>query len=52
MTTAVSLSRRELYFAASGIMGPAMYALEDMRHLLDRLYTRGALRLFDVDGSF
>ena len=52
MTTTVSLSRRELSFAASGIMGPAMYALEDTRHLLDRLYTRGALRLFDVDGSF
>ena len=52
MTTTVCLSRRELSFAASGIMGPAMYALEDTRHLLDRLYTRGALRLFDVDGSY
>ncbi len=52
VTTTVCLSRRELAFAASGIMGPAMYALEDTRHLLERLYTRGALRLFDVDGSY
>lgn len=52
MTTTVCQPRRELSFAASGIMGPAMYALEDTRHLLDRLYTRGALRLFDVDGSY
>ncbi|MDG3439085.1 N-acyl homoserine lactonase family protein [Nitrospirillum amazonense] len=52
MTTTVALARRELEFAASGVMGPGMYTAEDTKHLIDRLHTRGALRLFDVDGSF
>jgi N-acyl homoserine lactone hydrolase len=52
MTTTVSLARREMEFAASGIMGPGMYANADTKHLLDRMYTKGALRLFDVDGTF
>lgn len=52
MTTTVALARRELEFAASGLMGPAMYAAADTKHLIDRLYTPGAIRLFDVDGSF
>jgi glyoxylase-like metal-dependent hydrolase (beta-lactamase superfamily II) len=52
MSTTVALSRRELEFAASGIMGPGMYTAADTKHLIDRLHTRGALRLFDVDGTF
>ncbi|MDZ5648605.1 N-acyl homoserine lactonase family protein [Nitrospirillum sp. BR 11828] len=52
MTTTVALARRELEFAASGVMGPGMYTAHDTKHLIDRLHTRGALRLFDVDGTF
>ncbi|ERI25012.1 N-acyl homoserine lactonase family protein [Burkholderia cenocepacia] len=52
MTTTVGISRRELEFAASGIMGPLMYTAADTKHLIDRLHTRGAIRLFDVDGTF
>jgi N-acyl homoserine lactone hydrolase len=51
-STQVSLARQELQFMASGIMGPAMYAVDDTKHLIDRLHTRGSLRLFDVDGTF
>lgn len=50
-STAVCLARRELEFSASGVMG-AMYPAADIKHLIDRLHTPGALRLFDVDGSF
>jgi glyoxylase-like metal-dependent hydrolase (beta-lactamase superfamily II) len=52
MATTVGISRRELEFAASGIMGPLMYTAADTKHLIDRLHTRGAIRLFDVDGTF
>lgn len=52
MSTTVALSRRELEFAASGLMGPGMYTAVETKHLIDRLHTRGALRLFDVDGTF
>lgn len=52
MSTTVALARRELEFAASGVMGPGMYTAADTKHLIDRLHTRGALRLFDVDGTF
>lgn len=52
LTTQVSMARRELEFMASGIMGPAMYTANDTKHLIDRLYTRDSLRLFDVDGTF
>lgn len=52
MSTTVMLSRRELEFAASGLMGPGMYTATETKHLIDRLHTRGALRLFDVDGTF
>lgn len=51
-STQVSLARQELSFMASGIMGPAMYTSGDTKHLIDRLHTRGSLRLFDVDGTF
>lgn len=52
MSSTVMLSRRELEFAASGLMGPGMYTATETKHLIDRLHTRGALRLFDVDGTF
>ncbi|UYY58053.1 N-acyl homoserine lactonase family protein [Sphingomonas sp. S2-65] len=52
MTTQVSMARQELEFMASGIMGPGMYTALDTKHLIDRLHTRGSLRLFDVDGTF
>lgn len=52
MSTTISMSRRELEFAASGLMGPGMYTAVETKHLIDRLHTRGALRLFDVDGTF
>lgn len=52
MATTVGITRAELEFAASGIMGPGMYTAADTKHLIDRLHTPGALRLFDVDGTF
>ena len=51
-STTVCLARRELEFSASGIMPGWMYPPDDIKHLVDRLHTPGALRLFDVDGSF
>ena len=51
MSTPVCLARRELEFSASGIQG-WMYPADDVKHLIDRLHIPGALRLFDVDGSF
>lgn len=52
MTTTVGIARREVEFAASGVMGPGMYTADDTKHLIDRLHTPDALRLFDVDGTF
>jgi N-acyl homoserine lactone hydrolase len=52
LTTQVSMSRQELQFMASGIMGPGMFTALDTKHLIDRLHSRGGLRLFDVDGTF
>lgn len=52
MSTQVSITRQEMQFMASGIMGPGMYTANDTKHFIDRLHTRGALRLFDVDGTF
>jgi glyoxylase-like metal-dependent hydrolase (beta-lactamase superfamily II) len=52
MSTTVGIARRELEFAASGIMGPGMYTAADTKHLIDRLHTRDSLRLFDMDGTF
>lgn len=52
MTTQVSITRQEMQFMASGIMGPGMYTADDTKHFIDRLHTKGALRLFDVDGTF
>lgn len=52
MSTQVTLARQEMQFMASGIMGPGMYTAEDTKHFIDRLHTRGALRMLDVDGTF
>ena len=52
MSTTVGITRAEMEFAASGIMGPGMYTAADTKHLIDRLHTPGAMRLFDVDGTF
>ena len=49
-TTTVAVNRRELEYAWSGIMG-AQYPPEDVKHLIDRLHTRNALRLLDLEGS-
>lgn len=46
-TTAV-VNRRELEYAASGLSGPS-YPPEDIKHMIDRLHTRGALRLLDLE---
>jgi len=37
--TTVGISRLEMEFAASGIMGPLMYTAADTKHLIDRLHT-------------
>jgi len=50
MTTTVVLNRRELEHSVSGLMHP-QYPLPDIKHLLDRLHTPGALRLEDTELS-
>jgi N-acyl homoserine lactone hydrolase len=52
MSTQVAIARQEMRFMASGIMGAGMYTAEDTKHFVDRLHTKGALRLLDVDGTF
>jgi len=46
--TAVVVNRRELEYAVSGLSGPS-YPPEDIKHMIDRLHTRGALRLLDLE---
>jgi len=48
MATTVVVNRRELEYAVSGLSGPS-YPPEDIKHLIDRLHTRGALRLLDLE---
>lgn len=48
MSTTVVVNRRELEYAVSGLSGPS-YPPEDIKHLIDRLHTRGALRLLDLE---
>lgn len=50
MTTPVVVNRRELEYAVSGLSGPS-YPPEDIKHLVDRLHTRGALWLLDLEGT-
>ncbi|MFY9349022.1 MAG: N-acyl homoserine lactonase family protein [Sphingobium sp.] len=46
--TTVVVNRRELEYAVSGLMG-AQYPPEDIKHLIDRLHTKDALRLLDLE---
>lgn len=48
MNTTVGINRRELEYSVSGLMHP-QYPLPDIKHLLDRLHTRHAMRLFDLE---
>ncbi|MDQ0376175.1 N-acyl homoserine lactonase family protein [Amycolatopsis thermophila] len=48
MTVPVVVNRSELGGACTGIQGRA-YAKDDLHHLIDRLYTPGALRFLDLD---
>jgi glyoxylase-like metal-dependent hydrolase (beta-lactamase superfamily II) len=44
----VVINRRELEYSVSGLMHP-QYPLPDIKHLIDRLHTKGALRLLDLE---
>jgi glyoxylase-like metal-dependent hydrolase (beta-lactamase superfamily II) len=48
MSTTAVVNRRELEYAVSGLSGPS-YPPEDIKHMIDRLHTRGALRLLDLE---
>jgi glyoxylase-like metal-dependent hydrolase (beta-lactamase superfamily II) len=50
MNTAVIINRRELEYSVSGLMHP-QYPAPDIKHLIDRLHTRDALRLEDLELS-
>ena len=50
MNTTVVLNRRELEYSVSGLMHP-QYPLPDIKHLIDRLHTKGALRFLDLEIS-
>jgi glyoxylase-like metal-dependent hydrolase (beta-lactamase superfamily II) len=48
MNTTVGVNRRELEYSVSGLMHP-QYPAPDIKHLVDRLHTKGALRFFDLE---
>ena len=48
MSTTAVVNRRELEYAVSGLSGPS-YPPEDIKHMIDRLHTRAALRLLDLE---
>ena len=48
MATTAVVNRKELEYAVSGLSGPS-YPPEDIKHMIDRLHTRGALRLLDLE---
>lgn len=50
MSTVAVVNRRELEYAVSGLSGPS-YPPEDIKHLIDRLHTRGALWLLDLEAT-
>jgi glyoxylase-like metal-dependent hydrolase (beta-lactamase superfamily II) len=50
MNTTVVVNRRELECSVSGLMHP-QYPLPDIKHLIDRLHTPGALRFEDLELS-
>lgn len=50
MNTPVIVNRRELEYSVSGLMHP-QYPLPDIKHLIDRLHTKSALRFLDLEIS-
>ena len=48
MNTTVIINRRELEYSVSGLMHP-QYPAPDIKHLIDRLHTKHALRLEDLE---
>jgi hypothetical protein len=50
MNTTVLINRRELEYSVSGLMHP-QYPAPDIKHLIDRLHTRDALRFEDLEIS-
>jgi glyoxylase-like metal-dependent hydrolase (beta-lactamase superfamily II) len=50
MNTTVVVNRRELEYSVSGLMHP-QYPQPDIKHLIDRLHTRNALRFLDLELS-
>jgi glyoxylase-like metal-dependent hydrolase (beta-lactamase superfamily II) len=48
MNTTVVLNRRELEYSVSGLMHP-QYPQPDIKHLIDRLHTKDALRFLDLE---
>jgi glyoxylase-like metal-dependent hydrolase (beta-lactamase superfamily II) len=50
MNTTVVINRRELEYSVSGLMHP-QYPLPDIKHLIDRLHTKDALALEDLEIS-
>jgi glyoxylase-like metal-dependent hydrolase (beta-lactamase superfamily II) len=50
MNTTVVLNRKELEYSVSGLMHP-QYPAPDIKHLIDRLHTKHALRLLDLELS-
>ncbi len=48
MSTTVVVNRKELEYSVSGLMHP-QYSAPDIKHLIDRLHTRHALRLLDLE---
>jgi glyoxylase-like metal-dependent hydrolase (beta-lactamase superfamily II) len=50
MHVPVVVNRSEMASACSGVQGTA-YARDDIHHLLDRVYTPGALRFLDLEYS-
>jgi glyoxylase-like metal-dependent hydrolase (beta-lactamase superfamily II) len=50
MSTTAVINRRELEYAVSGLSG-ASYPPEDIKHIIDRLHTKGALQLLDLEST-
>jgi glyoxylase-like metal-dependent hydrolase (beta-lactamase superfamily II) len=48
INTTVVVNRRELEYSVSGLMHP-QYPAPDIKHLIDRLHTRSALRFLDLE---
>ena len=50
MNSTVVVNRRELEYSVSGLMHP-QYPAPDIKHLIDRLHGKGALRFLDLEIS-